>query len=73
MCVCVSESNLALQATRRLMSDTSGFRTTKQEVIKRRLSEMTAVKRYGVKKAKKPICGLLFPRTTKSCSMAACN
>jgi len=26
-----------------------------------------------VKRAKKQICGLLFPRTTKSCSMAGCN
>ena len=34
---------------------------------------MTAFDRYGVKKAKKPICDLLFPRTTKSCSMAGCN
>ena len=25
---------------------------------------MTAFERYGVKKAKKPVCGLLFPRTT---------
>ncbi len=34
---------------------------------------MTAFERYGVKKANKPICGLLFPRTTESCSMAGCN
>ena len=34
--------------------------------------EMTAFDRYGAKKAR-AICGLLFPRTTKSCSMAGCN
>ena len=67
--VCVSESNLALQATRRLMSDTSRFRSTKYVGS----LKMTVFKRYGVKKAKKPICGLLSPRTTKSCSMAGCN
>ena len=26
-----------------------------------------------MKKAKKPICGLLFLRMTESCSMAGCN
>ena len=33
---------------------------------------MAAFERYGVKK-RKPICGLLIPRTSKLCSMAGCN
>ena len=38
--------------------------------MKRRLSRNDCVREIWCEKMKKPICGLLFPRTTKSCSMA---
>ena len=47
--VCVSATILALQATRRLMSDTSSFSATRAGKKRGDFAETTAFERYGVK------------------------
>ena len=53
LCVCVSTTILALQATRRLISDTNSFSATRARKLCGDFAETTAFERYGVKK---PIC-----------------
>ena len=55
------------------MSDTVDSEGQSRKLYKGNGLEMTAFERYDMKKAEKSICGLLFPRTTKSHSMAGCN
>ena len=52
--VCLSSTILALQATRRLISDTNRFSATRK--LRGDFAETTAFERYGVKTVKKPIC-----------------
>ena len=63
VCVCVSTFILAFQATRRPISDTSSFRTTRAWKIKGRF--WLRSRDMPWKQAKKPICiialGLLWP------------
>ena len=47
--VCLSPTILALQATRRLMSDTNSFSATRAKKICGDFAETTAFERYGVK------------------------
>ena len=51
--VCLSTTILALQATRRLMSDTNSFSATRARKYCGDFAETTAFERYGVKTSEK--------------------
>ena len=54
LCVCLSTTILALQATRRLMSDTNSFSATRASKITCDFAETIAFERYyGVKTSEK--------------------
>ena len=53
VCVCLSTTILALQATRRLMSNTNSFSATRARKIMCDFAETTAFERYGVKTSEK--------------------
>ena len=49
LCVCLSATILALQATRQLMSDTNSFSATRARKKRGNFSDTTAFERYGMK------------------------